>query len=142
VARTGATKAANGDLAVGRLRKAIAFQAAVDCISAYREEVNDVDVLTTLAILSAIAFTDAMTVVILGKINQQDHQSAPQLLRAALGKALPDAQHRRLVKLIGQKDQAAYGAGIGRGSPDEIVEILSRFAEFAIETLARYGVRR
>jgi hypothetical protein len=140
--RVGAAKAVSKEYALGRLRKAIAFRAALETIAAFRDDVGDVDVMVTLAILAAIAFTDAMTAAIDGKTNQQDHEGAPQLLRAVMGNALPDAQHRRLVKLLGQKDQVQYGAGVGRGNPDEIMENLNQYAEFAIETLARYGVRR
>jgi hypothetical protein len=140
--RTGAAKSANKKFAVGRLRKAIAFQAALECIAAFRDDVGDVDVMVTLAILSAIAYTDAMTAAIDGKVNQKDHEAAPQLLRSVLGNALPEAQYKRLVKLLGQKDQVQYGAGIGRGDPAEIVENLGQFAVFAIETLTRYGVQR
>jgi hypothetical protein len=142
MARVGAAKAANKDFALGRLRKALAFKAALETIAAFADDVGDADVLHSVAILSAIAFTDAMTAAIDGKKNQQDHEAAPQLLRAALGSALPDAQYRRLIRLFGQKDQVQYGAGIGRGNPIEIVDNLGQFAEFAIEILTRYGIRR
>jgi hypothetical protein len=142
MARVGAAKAVSKEFAVGRLRKAIAFQAALETIAAFRDDVGDVDVMVSLAILAAIAFADAMTAAIDGKKNQQDHEAAPQLLRALMGNALPDTQYRRLAKLLGQKDQVQYGAGVGRGNPDEIVENLNQFAEFAIETLGRYGIRR
>lgn len=63
-----------------------------------------------LMIMAAIAYADAITARASGVVNQQDHQSAPRLLREVLGRRLPDRQERFFRRLLGRKDEVNYGA--------------------------------
>ena len=87
------------------------------------------DPVSSNAILAAIAYTDALTAAYQGRVNQRDHTAAVKLLRDALGKALPDAQERRLARLLGRKDEVHYGSRQGRGGDAE--QILAALDEFA-----------
>lgn len=60
-------------------------------------------------VTAAIAYGDAITAKARGTVNQQDHQSAPRLLREALGNRLPDKQEKFFRKLLGRKDEVNYG---------------------------------
>jgi hypothetical protein len=140
LARVGSTKAADKTFAIGRLRKARAYQRSLEKICRFADDIGDTDVIYNAAIMSAIAYTDAMTAAIDGRKNQKNHQDAPKLLKDALGNALPSAQYRRLVNLLGMKDQVSYGAGTGHENPADIVENLARFADFAEEILIGCGI--
>lgn len=61
------------------------------------------------AILSAIAYGDAITIKVAGIKNSDDHQRLPATLRHALGDQLPQQQSARLAKLLRVKDDSAYG---------------------------------
>ena len=74
-------------------------------------------------------------------MNQKDHAAATKLLRDILGKALPDAQERRLISLLGRKDEVSYGSRIGR--PDAVgqtIEQLDAFAAWARAALVARNV--
>jgi hypothetical protein len=89
------------------------------------------------AILAAIAYADAVAAAYGGRINQKDHAAAPKLLRAVLGKALPDQQEAPLRHLLGRKDEMQYGARSARTQDaEQIVEKLEAFAAWAQEMLA------
>jgi hypothetical protein len=47
-----------------------------------------------LMVIAAIAYSDAITARARGVVNQQDHQSAPRLLREVLGHRLPGSQEK------------------------------------------------
>jgi hypothetical protein len=140
--RAGPAKAVGHDHAAGRLRKAVAFHAVARRALADLSNIGDADVATANAILGAIAYADALTAATLGLVNQQDHSAAARLLRAALGKQLPDAQEKRLGRLLGRKDEVSYGARPGRtDDARRLLQELDLFAAWAIETLASQGVR-
>ncbi len=83
----------------------------------------------TLMITAAVAYGDAMTAKAKGVVNKQDHQSAPRLLREALGNRLPDRQEKFFRKLLGRKDEVNYGA---RSTPlEEAQRLLAELDEFA-----------
>jgi hypothetical protein len=64
-----------------------------------------------------------------GVVNQQDHQSAPKLLREVLGNRLPDKQDKFFRRLLGRKDEVNYGA---RSSTlEEAQRLLVELDEFA-----------
>ena len=71
---------------------------------------HDAGPLMSNMILGAIAYVDALTAAIAGKINQTDHQAAIKLLRDTLGAGLPRAQETNLKTLISIKDEVQYGA--------------------------------
>jgi hypothetical protein len=124
------------------LRKALAFRAAARLALGDLSDIGDPDVATANAVLSAIAYTDALTATSIQMVNQQDHAAAVKLLRAALGKALPASQERRLSRLLGRKDEASYGARAGQRS--DAVHLLAELEEFAVWAggmLAAAGVK-
>lgn len=84
----------------------------------------------TLVVTAAIAYGDAMTAKAKGVVNQQDHQSAPRLLREALGNRLPDKQEKFYRKALGRKDEVNYGAR--STTLEEAQRLLSELEEFAI----------
>lgn len=61
------------------------------------------------AILSAIAFGDALTIRIASIKNGNDHQRLVDAVRHALGNRAPQAELTRLTRLLRQKDDSAYG---------------------------------
>jgi len=73
-------------------------------------------------VLAAIAYSDAVTARFLGRVNQVDHAALPKLLRDALGNQLPDAQMRRLRRILQEKDETQYGARLK--SRDEAQRLL------------------
>jgi len=83
----------------------------------------------TLMVNAAIAYADAVTAKRKGVVNKQDHQTAPRLLREALGSALPDKHERFFRRLLGRKDEVNYGA---RGTTHaEAGRLLAELDEFA-----------
>jgi hypothetical protein len=139
--RKGSTKRVDGAYAFGRLRKAIAFHEVAQLAVENMARVRDPDVVASNVILAAIAYADAITAAYGGLVNQRDHAAAVKLLRDMLGKALPDAQERRLARLLGRKDEVSYGSRIGR--PEEAgqtIEHLDAFAIWARATLMARNV--
>lgn len=61
------------------------------------------------AILSAIAYGDAVTIRVAGIRNVADHQRLPDTLRHALGNRVPKGELTRLARLLKRKDDSAYG---------------------------------
>jgi len=139
--RTGSSKRVDAGYALGRLRKAAAFQEAAAVLAEQLDRIHDADVIYANVVLALIAYTDAITAAFANVVNQKDHAAAAKLLRDTLGKALPDAQERRLIRLIGRKDEMSYGARIGRS--DDIQQALGNLEEFAAwarEKLTERGV--
>jgi hypothetical protein len=84
----------------------------------------------SLMVAAAIAYADAITSGSRGVVNRQDHQTAPRLLREALGARLPDKQEKFFRRLLGRKDEVNYGA---RSTPlDEAQRLLAELDAFAI----------
>lgn len=107
--RVSAAKAVAADFWQGRLNAARAFrQAASDGVTLAAEGRNMNPEVSQMT-LAAIAYCDALTARLAGKINQQDHAAAARLLRDVMGNALPQSQETRLRRLLGHKDAAQYG---------------------------------
>jgi len=139
--RTGASKPADAGFALGRLRKAIAFEAAAGLAFEHLDRVRDTAPVSSNAILAAIAYADALTAAYGGRVNQQDHAAVVKLLRDALGKALPTAQERRLDRLLGHKDEVQYGVRVGRSDDaEQTIEALEAFGSWARALLAARSV--
>jgi hypothetical protein len=83
----------------------------------------------TLMVTAAIAYSDAVTAKARGVVNQQDHRSAPRLLREALGSRLPVKQEKFFRKLLGRKDEVNYGAR--STTLEEAQRLLAELDEFA-----------
>ncbi|HEY5090696.1 MAG TPA: hypothetical protein VIK30_12045, partial [Polyangia bacterium] len=90
------------------------------------------------AILAAIAYGDAVTLKVAGIRNEADHQRLPATVRHALGNAAPAAELRRLTRLLGRKDDSAYGHRfIPMRDARDAIEKAAAFATWAEGTLAR-----
>lgn len=73
------------------------------------DEGDDGRLIVQGAILSAIAYGDALTIRIAGIRNGTDHQRLPDTLRHALGNQVPKGELTRLSRLLARKDESAYG---------------------------------
>ena len=73
------------------------------------DERDDCRLVMQGAILAAIAYGDALTIKIAGIRNDADHQQLPATVRHALGNAAPAVELTRLRRLLGRKDDSAYG---------------------------------
>jgi len=139
--RTGTSKQVDSIFAIGRLRKAVAFHEVARLALEHIDRVGDPDPVASNAILAAIAYTDALTAAYGGRANQKDHASAVKLLRDTLGKALPDAQERRLSRLLARKDEVQYGSRAGRNPEAELIrESLDEYGIWARTMLAARSV--
>lgn len=127
--RTGPSKRVDKDYGNRRLTVAKAYlKAAQD--EATLADANSVgNPIASQVVNAAIAYADAITAVRLGQVNQRDHEGIHKLLRDALGNALPDAQAKRLRRIVGSKDTAQYGVRLLR--KDEAEQLLSELEEFA-----------
>lgn len=61
------------------------------------------------ASLSAIAYSDALTIKVAGIKNNADHQRLPDTVRQALGNRVTRGELTRLSRLLKRKDDSAYG---------------------------------
>lgn len=138
--RTGPSKQADGAGADGRLRQARDYkQAAEDLLALALEDANANPAVSQI-VLSAIAYADAMTARLIGRINKKDHAALPALLREALGKRLPDAQITRLKRILAEKDTVQYGVRLKRKREAETLYAdLEKFAGWAEKELGRRG---
>lgn len=126
--RAGVSKSVDAAHAFGRLLKARAFHEAALLALEHAERLRDPAPVAANAILAAVAYADAVTAAYGGRVNQKDHAAAPRLLRDVLGKNLPDQQERRLVRLLGRKDEIQYGARLTRN--EEAEQLLAHLKEF------------
>lgn len=139
--RTGASKRVDAGHAAGRLRKAEAYHEVARLAAEHIGRIGHPDPVVSNAVLAAIGYTDALTAALGGRVNQKDHAAAAKLLRDTLGKALPDAQERRLARLLGRKDDAQYGARPGRSEEaGQVVGDLDAFAAWALGLLRDKGL--
>jgi hypothetical protein len=139
--RKGPSRPVDATFAFGRLRKALAYHEVARLAFAYLDRVRDADAVASNAVLAAIAYTDAITAACGGRVNQKDHIASVSLLRDTLGKALPEAQERRLIRLLGRKDEIQYGARTGRmEDASQVITNLDEFSEWAKTVLLSRGV--
>ena len=139
--RVGGNKPADRGMAEGRLRKARAYHEAARVLLDALDHLPDADPVISCATLAAIAYTDAVTAAVAGRINQGDHGGAVKLLREALGNELPTVQRGRLERVLGRKDEVQYGARPGRTAEARLaVENLDGFAAWTVEVLRKRGL--
>lgn len=135
--RTGPTKSADDDFALGRLKAAKEFRrSASDSLDLAEHQQGGSPIISNI-VLSAIAYGDALTAKFSGKKNQKDHGALLKVLRDALGNELPQAQSTALTRLLGMKDQVQYGARLK--SLDEAraaFELLEKFGNWAENKMA------
>jgi hypothetical protein len=113
----------------GRRRAAQAYlQAAQQALILAEPEQNASPAVSQI-VLAAIAYGDSLTAQRALVINQQDHASAPRLLRDVLRNTLPEAQARRFRRILSLKDEAQYGTR--SASVDEARRLLVELETFA-----------
>lgn len=76
---------------------------------AVADEGDDGRLIVQGAILSAIAYGDAITIKVAGIKNGADHRRLPDTVRHALGNRVPQGELTRLSRLLKRKDDSAYG---------------------------------
>lgn len=108
--RTGKTRKKDAAYVSERLRIARGYLKSAQDSLGWAEAGDIGNPFISHSILCAIAYCDALTAFRLGEINQGDHQSVIKLLRAAVGRELPDKQLAHLRALLEEKDEVQYGA--------------------------------
>lgn len=136
--RIGPTKQAGGSDADGRLRQARDYkQAANDLLALAAEDANANPIISQI-VLSAIAYADALTARLTGRINKKDHAALPALLREAAGRRLSDSQVTRLKRILAEKDTVQYGVRLKRKREAEVLcADLEKFAGWVETELSR-----
>lgn len=124
-------KAVPAEHGSGRLHNARAFLAdARSLLQAKRSGTNANPALSLIA-LAAVAYTDALTARLAGKVNQKDHLAAIKLLKECLSGGFDASMERRLRRLIDVKHVAEYGARPGRfEDAEEALKDLESYAKW------------
>lgn len=136
--RKGPSKKKDAAYVSARLKIARAFLKAARNSAAFADPGDFGNATMATVIHGAIAYADALTATFKGEINQGDHQGVIKLLRAALGKELPDKQEAILRAILEQKDEVQYGARLmSRGDAERSLERLEQFAAWAEQMLLR-----
>ncbi len=122
----------------GRLDNARAFLQAGRDLLEVSEATSIGNPIITLAIDSAIALGDAVSIKF-GRIqNAVDHRGLSKTLKAAIGARLPREQDQRLGRLLSWKDDAHYGhRAASVNEARSVMQHAERFAEWAEAELAR-----
>ena len=123
-----------------RLEVARAFLKAAQDESALADDGAIGNPIVSQVVNAAIAYADAITAALAGRVNQQDHAAVVKALRDALGERLPDPQARRLRRMLAEKDPAQYGARLLRMK--EARRLLTDLEEFATWVEAEMARRR
>lgn len=85
-----------------------------------------------LAVHSAIAHADALTIAFAGKKSAGAHDRLPLLLGDALGNRLPAARRNELARLLGERDTIAYqGKHYALGDAGKRLKEARQFAKWA-----------
>lgn len=141
--RVSSAKSVDANHWVGRLAQARDFRKSAEDAVTLASEGQNMNPAVSLMVSAAIAYSDALTAQRVGKVNQQDHAAAPKLLRDALGNALPDAQEKRLRKILGPKDEVQYGIrSTGLMKATSYLDDLQQFGDWVEDQLPSPGVPR
>ncbi len=123
---------------LGRRDAARAHLKAARNALAVADEGDDGRLIVQGAILSAIAYGDAVTIKVAGIRNSDDHQRLPATIRHALGNQFPQQELTRLSRLLRAKDDSAYGhRRMDLDDAAEAIEKAKAFGEWAEVELAR-----
>jgi uncharacterized protein (UPF0332 family) len=131
-------KAADPDSWLGRRRKARAFLKAAKDLLALLEPDGVADPILSDALLSVIAYADALTIRFAGIRNSQEHTGVTRALRHALGERADAAQLQRVERMIGLKNEIQYDhrtADVKEAR--RFIEQAERFAQWAEQELLR-----
>jgi hypothetical protein len=114
----------------GRLNAASDYRAAAQEALLLAEPRQNCSPIASQVILAAIAYADAITARKAQIVNQQDHTAVARHLREVLRNQLPDAQERRLRRLLGHKDEVQYG--VRAVTPEEARQMLEELDKLAL----------
>lgn len=135
--RTGPARDAQAGEWRGRLLNARGFHKAARELMELHEEGENGNPIVVMIVHAAIAYGDALTASMGGKVNQKDHAALPRLIRDALGQQAEAAQIARLQRILEEKDAASYGARTGRTEhARQLLEQLDRFGRWVEEQMA------
>ncbi len=136
--RIGAGKATDPAFTTGRLAVARSFLRMAEAGMTLAEEGLPQNPVISNTVLSAIAYSDALTAKFKGRVNQKDHRAVAKALRDALGNRFPVAQETRLSRILSSKDDVQYGARTSTaGEALRMLELLREFAQWAEEEMTR-----
>ncbi len=127
--RKGAARVADATFGDGRLKMARAYLKAARSEVLLADPGDIANPAMSQIINAAIAFTDALTAVYAGRVNQQDHAAALRTLRDPLGNRLTTAQETNLRRILAEKDEVQYG--MRPRSKADAEALLTRLEEFA-----------
>lgn len=113
----------------GRLRAAQAYLQAAQQALILAEPGQNASPAISQIVLAAIAYGDSLTAKRALVINQQNHASAPRLLRDVLRNTLPETQAQRFRRILSRKDEAQYGTHLA--SVEEARRLLVELETFA-----------
>lgn len=113
----------------GRLDAARAYKESAESAVALASPGGNANPIISNIVLAAIAYADSLTAKRALLLNQQDHASAPKLLREVMGSALPAAQESRYRRILGNKDASQYGAR--PGTVQQAEKLLNDLESFA-----------
>ena len=134
--RLGPTSETRGESWRGRRNSAEAFRTAAERLADLHEEGENANPILLLIIHAAIAYGDALTDKFGRVQNRKDHQALANLVDKTLGARAEANQIQRLRRIIGLKDEASYGAKIGRiDSARKLLENLQSFGDWANDML-------
>lgn len=130
--RKGPAKKVDRGFGEGRLRLARAYLQAAQAELVVAEEGDIGNPIMSQIVVSAIAFTDALTAKYSGAANQQNHATAIRSLRDALGNRFPKAQETKLRNILAEKDEVQYGTRLKTvGEAAKLLADLEAFAAWA-----------
>jgi len=130
--KIGPTRKTGGESWRARRANAEAFRVAAQRLMNLHEEGENANPILVLIILSAIAYGDALTDRFGGAQNKKDHGALVTLVEKTLGARTDGTQIQRLRRILSEKDEASYGAKIGRVEhARKLLEQLERFGDWA-----------
>lgn len=101
---------------------------------------DDLRLVVQGAILSVIAYADALTIRTAGIKNAEEHRRLVETLRHALGNRIPVRELNRVRALLAMKDESAYGVRIySEAAARDALRRATTFAEWVEIELTRGG---
>ncbi len=92
------------------------------------------------AILSVIAYADALTIRTAGIKNAEEHRRLVETLRHALGNRIPAGELSRVRTLLAMKDESAYGVRVySHAAARDALRKVMAFAQWVEIELTRGG---
>lgn len=92
----------------------------------------------TQCVDATIGYGDAVTIKFGRVVNKVDHHALGATIRRVIGARFSDRTARQLSQILGEKDEAAYGAhSATQAEAQEILKVTKRFAEWVELELAR-----